>query len=61
MSECEKQPIGLMPEWIHEERANHARIIDILDAISRYSDANIKPPTDWYSELDRRKKNSTNF
>ena len=39
MNSPNKPPIGLRPEWIHEEQANAKRIIEITEAMGRYIDA----------------------
>lgn len=47
MAELQKPPIGLKPRWIHDsERAK-----EILDAIARYTDANMSIPKKWITEL----------
>ena len=47
MSELQKPPIGLKPRWIHDsERAK-----EILDAMARYTDANMSIPKKWIDEL----------
>ena len=47
MSELKKQPLGLEPRWIHDSK----RASDILDAIERYTDANMSIPKKWVEEL----------
>lgn len=47
MSELEKPPLGLEPRWVHDSR----RAKDILDAIERYTDANMSIPKTWVEEL----------
>jgi len=47
MSELKKPPLGLEPRWVHDSR----RAKDILDAIERYTDANMSIPKKWVEEL----------
>ena len=47
MNEVKKPPLGLKPKWIHDE----GRRKDILDAIERYSEANMPIPIEWVKEL----------
>jgi len=47
VSELKKQPLGLEPRWIHDSK----RASDILDAIERYTDANMSIPKKWVEEL----------
>lgn len=47
MSELKKPPLGLKPKWVHDLR----RAEDILDAIERYTDANMSIPKAWVEEL----------
>ncbi len=47
MDVYEKPPLGLEPKWIHDVK----RIREILDAIERYSDANMPIPKVWVDEL----------
>lgn len=47
MSELKKPPLGLKPRWVHDLR----RVEDILDAIERYTDANMSIPKAWVEEL----------
>lgn len=47
MSELKKPPLGLEPRWVHDSR----RADDILDAIERYTDANMSIPKTWIEEL----------
>jgi hypothetical protein len=42
-----KPPLGVMPKDIWEEK----RYIDLLEAISRYIEANKQPPYEWIDEL----------
>jgi hypothetical protein len=42
-----KPPIGIMPRWLHDER----RYKDLLEAIGRYNDANLKPLDEWIEEV----------
>ena len=47
MSELQKPQLGLKPRWIHDsERAK-----EILDAMARYTDANMSVPNKWIKEL----------
>lgn len=50
----EKPPIGLRPEKFHEETQNYERILEILDAMARYSEAGKSSPEEWVSELSKR-------
>lgn len=45
--ELKKHPLGLEPRWIHDSK----RAKDILDAIERYTDANMSIPKKWVEEL----------
>ena len=47
MSELKKPPLGLEPRRVHDSR----RAEDILDAIERYTDANMSIPKAWVEEL----------
>lgn len=53
VNELKKPPIGLEPleplepRWIHDAK----RAEDILDAIERYTDANMSIPKNWVKEL----------
>lgn len=48
MNENEKQPpLGIEPRWSHDYR----RVKEILDAIERYTDANMSIPKNWVKEL----------
>lgn len=47
MSEFKKPPLGLEPRWVRDSR----RAKDILDAIERYTDANMSIPKNWIEEL----------
>lgn len=58
MSENEKKPIGLKPEWIHEETANAMRLLEITMAIGRYAEANLPVPQEWLVELMERRSRS---
>lgn len=42
-----KPPLGLTPKFIH----NKKRIIEILDAMERYSYQRFPIPTEWVKEL----------
>ena len=43
----EKPPLGLEPRWIHDSR----RAKEIIDAIERYTDANMSIKKEWIEEL----------
>ena len=43
----EKPPIGLKPKHIHDKE----RALEILSAMQRYTDADLKIPQEWISEL----------
>lgn len=50
-----KPPLGLMPQYIHDE----LRLKDIREAIIRYLDACMDIPIEWieeYNEINRRLK-----
>jgi len=47
MDEYKKPPIGLQPKIFHDFK----RMIDILDAMDRYSKEEIPIPREWISEL----------
>ena len=47
VNELKKPPLGLEPRWIHDSR----RAMAILDAIERYTDANMSIPKKWVEEL----------
>ena len=40
-------PIGIRPAWSWNEE----RVMDLIDAISRYREAGLKVPEEWLSEL----------
>lgn len=42
-----KPPLGLMPKFIHDKK----RIIEILDAMERYSYQRFPIPIEWIEEL----------
>ena len=42
-----KPPIGVKPRWLHDSE----RLKDILDAIERYTNADLPIPKDWVIEL----------
>ena len=46
-TKIQKPPIGLKPRWLHDS----SRASDILDAIERYTDANMSIPKSWIVEL----------
>ena len=47
MENIQKPPIGLIPRYIHDGK----RIDEILNAIERYTDANMPIPKSWIEEL----------
>lgn len=47
MENSQKPPVGLEPRYIHDGK----RIDDILNAIERYTDANMSIPKTWVDEL----------
>ena len=47
VNELKKHPLGLEPRWIHDSKRAKA----ILDAIERYTDANLSIPKKWVEEL----------
>ena len=49
-----KPPLGLMPEDIYDLISNSKRMTEILDAMTRYSEANRPIPIIWVEELRRR-------
>lgn len=42
-----KPPVGLKPKRIHDSE----RLKDLIDAIERYSDAELPIPKEWVEEL----------
>lgn len=54
MSNCTKPPRGLMPKEIYERECNEKRIVDILEAMARYSEAGKVIPVKWIEELGNR-------
>ena len=46
-NEIKKPPLGVPPRWLHD--SNRAK--EILDAIERYTDANMSIPKSWIEEL----------
>lgn len=48
LKECTKPPLGVMPNWLHNER----RAEDLKAAINRYIDANCEIPTEWIEEYN---------
>jgi hypothetical protein len=48
-------PIGLIPQNIFLELQNKQRVQDILDACSRYNEANKDIPQEWIDELSSRR------
>ena len=42
-----KLPVGLKPKWIHDSE----RLKDLIDAIKRYTDAEMPIPKEWVEEL----------
>lgn len=47
MDEIKKPTLGLEPRWVHDSR----RAQEILEAIERYTDANMSIPKIWIEEL----------
>ena len=47
MSEDKQKPLGITPRWVHD--SNRAK--EILDAIERYTEANMSIPKSWIEEL----------
>ena len=50
-----KPPIGLIPQNIFLDLQNKQRVQDILDACSRYNEANMNIPQEWIDELSYRR------
>lgn len=48
LKECTKPPLGVMPNWLHNER----RAEDLKAAINRCIDANCEIPTEWIEEYN---------
>ena len=47
MDRTTRPPLGVKPRWMHDsERAK-----ELLDAIERYTDANMSIPKKWINEL----------
>lgn len=46
-----KPPAGLTPRDIHLEIVAKQRMMDVIDAIWRYSNAGMKIPNEWFDEL----------
>jgi hypothetical protein len=44
-------PIGLMPKKIYAEQVRETRILDILQAMRRYAEAQKPAPIAWIDEL----------
>lgn len=49
-----KPPLGLTPEWLFELHKQHDRLMNISDAITRYSQQGVPIPIEWAKELERR-------
>ena len=47
MEENKKPPLGITPRWLHDSQ----RFGEILEAIERYTDANMSIPKSWVKEL----------
>ncbi len=45
--EIRKPPLGLRPRWNHEG----CRLLEILDAMERYNEAEVNWPEEWNLEL----------
>ncbi|MEC2240169.1 hypothetical protein CJ467_16350 [Bacillus velezensis] len=48
LKKCTVQPLGVMPNWLHNER----RAEDLKAAINRYIDANCEIPAEWIEEYN---------
>jgi len=48
MNQADRPPLGIMPRYIHLE----LRRKDIIAAIRRYLDAEIKVPAEWVEEVN---------
>ncbi|CAF1802794.1 hypothetical protein HUS59_16995 [Bacillus velezensis] len=48
LKECTKPPLGVMPNWLHNER----RAEDLKAAINRCIDANCEIPAEWIEEYN---------
>lgn len=53
-AKIEKPPIGLVPEFIFETQKERDRLIEITEAMERYSLAGKPVPIEWVKELSRR-------
>ena len=47
METVSKPPLGLKPKFIHDAQ----RVREILEAMTRYSEANYPIPIEWIEEL----------
>lgn len=47
MENMKKPPLGLEPRWLHDTR----RAKEIIDAIERYTNANMPIKKEWIKEL----------
>ena len=45
--ESKRPPLGLSPRWLHKK----TRRYEILDALGRYYEADMKVPAEWLDEL----------
>ena len=55
-SAVKKPPIGLRPEAIAVQVFKHERILEILSAMERFSEAGVEIPLIWSEELELRLK-----
>jgi hypothetical protein len=51
MDSPEKPPIGLMPKYVWQQKVQHERLLDVLNAVLRYSLAGKTIPEEWLAEL----------
>ena len=49
-----RPPLGLRPEWICRHYDNRNRLIEIVEAMTRYAQAGVPVSIDWCEELERR-------
>lgn len=52
-----RPPLGLRPEWIAVHHDNRNRLIEIVEAMTRYASAGKPAPVEWCGELERRIEN----
>lgn len=48
MGEMKLVPVGLIPQWLHQEQ----RIKEILEAMHRYVSEGVPVPLEWQKELE---------